>query len=260
VWAGGTAALPETDRLLGTLTHLLLARLLAEGIASPDDAQARAEALFDAEGARIAAPLFLPGADAARADARKIFALAARELIRLLAASRLGIRAIETSVERPLADGRLGGTPDLVVGPPTAVIDLKWSGSRYRREQLMAGTAHQLAAYAHLVAPGDAGRLPPVAFFILRDQRLLTTDDSVFRDVDRLDGPAIDATWGAFVEAFRRRRESLSGGALEAPAFADADGVAGPDDDAVVDGVLVLKPPCDFCDLHALCGRVFEDV
>jgi hypothetical protein len=260
VWAGGTAALPATDRLLGTLTHLLLARLLGEGITAPDAAQVRAEALFDAEGARIAAPLFLPGFDAARADARTIFALAARELTRVLASSRLGVLAIETAVERDTAAGRLGGTPDLVVGPPTAVIDLKWSGARSRREQLAAGTAHQLAMYARLVADAAAVALPPVAFFILREQRLLTTDDTVFRDGDRVDGPAVGVTWDAFAAAHRQRRAALASGVLEAPALAGADGLEGPDEDAIVDGALVLKPPCEFCDLLALCGRFYGDV
>ncbi len=259
VWAGGTAALPETERLLGTLTHLLLARLLAEGISSPDAAEARARALFDAEGARIAAPLFLPGFDASRADARKIFALAARELTRVLASSRLGVTAVETALERETADGRLGGTPDLVVGPPAAVIDLKWSGTRFRREQLAAGTAHQLAAYAHLVADPAAAGLPPVAFFILREQRLLTTDDTVFRDADRVDGPAIATTWEAFAEARRRRRTALASGVLEAPALSGADEEECPEEDAIADGALVLTPPCRFCDLHALCGRFYAE-
>jgi ATP-dependent helicase/nuclease subunit B len=259
VWAGGTAALPDTERLLGTLTHLLLARLLGEGITSPDAVQARAEALFDAEGGRIAAPLFLPGFDASRADARKIFALAARELTRVLAASRLGVRAIETTIERETADGRLAGTPDLVVGPPAAVIDLKWSGARFRREQLAAGTAHQLASYAHLVGDADASALPPVGFFILREQRLLTTDDTIFRDADRVDGPAIGTTWEAFTTAHRQRRAALASGALEAPGLIGAGGEAVLDADAITDGVLELAPPCRYCDLHTLCGRFYDE-
>ncbi len=259
VWPGGTAALPETERLLGTLTHLLLARLLVDGITSAAEAQARAEALFDAEGARIAAPLFLPGFDASRADARTIFALAARELTRVLAASNLSVRAVETAAERETDDWRLAGTPDLVVGPPTAVIDLKWSGARFRREQLAAGTAHQLAAYAHLLAEPAAAALPPVGFFILREQRLLTTDDTVFRDADRVDGPAVGVTWDAFVAAHRARRVALANGVLEAPALVGPEGQAGPDADAITDGALALAPPCAFCDLHALCGRFYAE-
>lgn len=254
VWPGGTATLPATERLLGNLTHLLLARLLAEGIATPATAQARAEALFDAQGARVAAPLFLPGFDAARADARTIFALAARELTRVLASAKLGVRAIETTVERETTDGRLAGTPDLVVGPPTAVIDLKWSGARYRREQLAAGTAHQLAAYAHLVGEPDAPELPPVGFFIVRDQRLLTTDARVFRDADRVEGPAIEVTWNALTAAVRARRADLADGVLAAPMpEPDAKDAA----DALADGVLALQPPCDYCEMHTLCGRAF---
>jgi hypothetical protein len=222
--------------LLGTLTHLLLARLLQEGITTPAAAQARAEALFDAEGARIAAPLFLPGFDAARADARTIFALAARELTRVLAASQLDVQAVETSVERETPLGRLGGTPDLVVGP------------------------HQLAAYAHLVADPHASTLPPVAFFILREQRLLTTDDTVFRDAHLVDGPAVDATWDALLEAQRRRRAALAEGSLEAPGMVGADGQEVLAADAVADGALALAPPCGYCDLQALCGRFFTAV
>ncbi|MCC6849658.1 MAG: PD-(D/E)XK nuclease family protein [Deltaproteobacteria bacterium] len=254
VWAGETAALPATERLLGTLTHVLLARMLGEGVTSPPTAQARAEALFDAEGARIAAPLFLPGFDAARADARAILGFAARELTRLLTASKLGVRAVETAVERETGAGRLAGTPDLVVGPPTAVIDLKWSGARYRREQLAAGTAHQLAAYAHLVADDGASSLPPVGYFIVRDQRLLTTDGAVFRDADRVEGPPIAVTWDAFVEAEGRVRAALADGVLTAPLADPADKETPA---AIVDGVLTLPPPCRYCDLQTLCGRVF---
>lgn len=254
VWPGGTAALPATERLLGNLTHLLLARLLAEGITSPAAAEARAAALFDAEGARVAAPLFLPGFDAARADARNIFALAARELTRVLAGSQLRVRAIETAVERETADGPLAGTPDLVLGPPTAVIDLKWSGARYRRDQLMAGTAHQLAAYAHLVREGEASELPPVGFFIVRDQRLLTTDTTVFRDADRVEGPAIAVTWDALTAAIRARRAEVAAGVLAAP-MPEPD--AKDATDAIAGGVLTLQPPCGYCDLQTLCGRTF---
>ncbi|MCC6763627.1 MAG: PD-(D/E)XK nuclease family protein [Deltaproteobacteria bacterium] len=256
VWAGETAALPATERLLGTLTHLLLARLLGEGLTSPEAAQARAGALFDAEGARIAAPLFLPGFDAARADARTILVFAARELTRLLTTSKLGIRAIETVVERETSEGRLAGTPDLVVGPPTAVIDLKWSGAHWR-EQLAAGTAHQLAAYAHLVADGGASSLPPVGYFIVRDQRLLTTDGAVFRDADRVEGPPITVTWDAVVEARRRRRAALADGVLEAPMTDPAEKEAPA---TIADGILTLQPRCGYCDLRTLCGRVFGAV
>jgi hypothetical protein len=257
VFAGGTAALPETERMLGSLTHLLLARLLREGLGSPSDAEARAQALFDAEGARIAAPLFLPGFDAARADARKIVGLATRELVRFLAAAGLDVQSVETLAERDTSEGRLAGTPDLVVGPPTAVIDLKWSGAAFRRDQLRAGTSYQLAAYAHLVGDASAATLPPVAYFIVREQRLLTTDGMTFRDADRVEGPSAEVTWDALLMAHRERRAALANGVLEAPAIVTAGAPDPLDEDEIADGVLVLAPPCRFCDLQTLCGHAF---
>jgi ATP-dependent helicase/nuclease subunit B len=289
LWAGATATLPDTTRLLGSVAHVLLARLLEGGIVSPEAAEAAAYRLFDAEAPRLAAPLFLPGADAARADARQVTGLAARELFRALAAARLEVRAVERRIERSALDGLLGGVPDLVVespagiasrerpasaaaGPSTsaiagarpgaggrspAVVDLKWSGARYRRDELRAGTAHQLAAYAYLVREDAADPFPPVAFFILRDQRLLTTDPRAFPGAERIDGADPGTTWRALERAYARRRAALDAGTLEAPANPDADGRVLPERSAIEDGTLVLPPPCVFCDLAALCGAAF---
>ena len=105
----------------------------------------------------------------------------------------------------------------------------------------------------------NAATLPPVAFYILREQRLLTTDDDVFRDADHVDGPPVGATWDAFVAAYRGKRAALASGVLEAPAIPGAAGQAAPEADAITDGELVLTPPCAFCDLHALCGRFFVE-
>ena len=99
--------------------------------------------------------------------------------------------------------------------------------------------------------------LPPVGFFIVRDQRLLTTDARVFRDADRVDGPSIDTTWKALAAAMRARRTDLANGVLQAP-------MPEPDvkdaSDAIVDGLLTLQPPCGYCELHTLCGRAFGAV
>jgi hypothetical protein len=281
IWGGSTAALPAADRLLGTLTHGILARVLSDGVVPPDEARRRAERLFDAEGVRLAAALFLPGADAARADARQVVGLAARELFRLLAAAGLEVRAVETDVEVDAFEGRLRGRPDLVVGPPpaalggppdlvggpsAAVIDLKWSGARYRREELTAGTAYQLAAYSRLVGnPGaatvvggpGAAALPPFAFFILRDQRLLAVDTTVFRQAERVPGPDASTTWRALERGYDMKRAALAAGVLEAPGNADPEGRIYPETDAVRDGVLELRAPCGFCDLPMLCGKAF---
>jgi hypothetical protein len=87
---------------------------------------------------------------------------------------------------------------------------------------------------------------------------MLTTDSTVFRDADQVVGLDARATWNALAQGNRRQRAALSRGLLEAPAIVGAEGQAGPDQDAIENGVLMLAPPCRFCDLHGLCGRSFE--
>ena len=58
-------------------------------------------------------------------------------------------------------DTEFAGTPDLLLGPPLRIIDLKWGGASFRRTSLVRGTALQLAAYSFLSQENRA--FPPVA-------------------------------------------------------------------------------------------------
>jgi len=257
VWGGSSAALPSAEQLLGDLTHAILARLLRDGVVSPERAAAEAQRLLDVEGPRLAAPLFLPGADATRASVRQSVGLAARELFRFLEHAGLRVQAVEEPVDCKALGGKLRGIPDLVVGAPIGLIDLKWSGAPYRRDELASGTAYQLAAYSFLHG-GHAGKtFPPVAFFILRDQRLLSVDGSAFPGAERVAGAEPRATWHALERAYRERRAALAAGRIEAPGNPDDTGQVVPEASTSEGGTLVLAPPCNFCDLHLLCGKAF---
>src|SRR5208282_4174512 len=59
---GDTADLPAGEQLVGSLAHEILARVLRSNPSSPNAAQADAERIFDQEGPRLAAVLFMPGA------------------------------------------------------------------------------------------------------------------------------------------------------------------------------------------------------
>jgi hypothetical protein len=255
--------------MLGTVTHALLARVLEAGLRSPEEAEAYAVQLFDTEAPRMAAALFLPGADAARADARQVVRLATRELFRHLHAAGLDVIAVETAYARTGAGGALEGRPDLVVGvrPDRAatgadvrgVIDLKWSGAKYRRDELAAGTAYQLAAYSHLVRTGDADPFPPVAYYILRDQRLLVSDARVFPTGERVGELAPDAMWRAVERGVARRRAEVAAGVVDAPGNAD-DEHPMCEASLVEHDVLVVEPPCRFCDFPLLCGKPLDEI
>lgn len=252
------------EQLLGSTAHQILARVVSALPASPAAAETMAGELFDAEAPRLAASLFMPGQERLRAEARRITMRSAKVLVELLQAAHLGVLQVETPVRRDALETQMEGIPDLLAGPPVVVIDLKLSGERYRIEQLQSGAAYQLAAYAYLAQRGLSGpatshwcpddAFPPVAFFILRSQRMITTHRGLFPGVRPVEGPPPDQVWCALEKAYRQRRQQLVDGPINAPGERDEKGELRAADSGIVDDVLVLPPPCAFCDFGLLCG------
>jgi hypothetical protein len=94
-----------------------------------------------------------------------------------------------------------------------------------------------------------------VAYFILSEQRVLTTAPASFPGAEPVAGPDPGATWALFQSAHAERRGQVEQGVLQAGGLPDAAGIAPPKETAVVQGRLVVQPPCTFCELGALCGR-----
>jgi len=249
--SGLTASLPESSALVGKVTHEVLERVVAEG-GEPERAKARAVEIFDAEGPRLAAALFLPGSDAERAAVRSAASSSARVLVALV--NGRGVR-VETEYKAKAFGGELAGRPDLVLDRPLAVIDLKWSGVKIFREKLADGTAVQLAAYAHLTRDGAA--FPPTAYFVIATQEILSVSRGDFGPASYVEGPSAESTWKAMERSYARRLGELEAGILVAPGSA---GPAATEELAVGhqdDRSVVLEPPCKFCRFDALCGRAF---
>jgi len=257
---GETSALAEGEKLLGDTAHVLLARVLSEEArpGTAEEAEALAAKLFDSEGPRLAAPLFLPGAVAEKAHAREVTMRAAKELFRLIQAGGFEVESVEREVTGDALGSEFAGTPDLVLrrGAARAVLDFKWDGLKYRRASLEAGTAHQLASYAHLLRASAGG--PPVAtgFFILRRQRLLTTD-ATLAPVAHIGGPASQDTWTAVESAHQKSWKRVAAGELTAPGLPERPGQPIREEDTLEEGVLFLQAPCRFCEYGPLCGRTF---
>ncbi len=275
---GATAALPAAEQMLGTVTHALLARVLCAGAESPDQAEEIALRLFDTEAPRLAAALFLPGADAAHADAREVVRLATGELFRHLAAAKLDVVAVETTYPGIGAGGTLEGRPDLVVGVRSGqgaraltmseaardaevrgVIDLKWSGAKYRRDELAGGTAYQLAAYSHVVRAATPHPYPAVGYYIVRDGRLLVTDTRVFPSGEAAGEIAPEVMWRAVERSIALRRAELAEGKLEAPGNTEG-ALEIREASALENDVMVIAPPCVFCDYALLCGKPADEI
>lgn len=253
VWAGQVPSLPDENQLLGSLAHQIIGEVLESKPACPDDAASLASKKFQNEGPRLAGNLFLPGAAALLAMARAATVESARQLVSHLENAGLSVKAIETPVSGKAFGLDFEGRPDLVAGSPTVVIDLKWGGETYHLEDLLKGTATQLAAYAHLLRSG--GKWPAVAFFILRSQRMMALQPTKLKDAEPIEGPSAETTWKAFEQSVAVQRDQIGEGRIVAPGVPDEDGEGVPRNSHVDEGGrIVVQPPCRFCDLGFLCG------
>jgi hypothetical protein len=249
---GVVKALPSGGLLVGNLAHWLLEELLAGAARTPDDAKAAAEALFEERGPQLAAALWLPGAAAQRAEAKRRLGQATKVLYQFFADERLTVAATERKLEGVAAGVPLEGRADLVLGPRPMVVDLKNKGSRF--DQLLAeGGAYQLAAYSRMLA--GEGEWPPVAYFVLDRQRLYSEDAQPVPDATPGARPWIRAVWDGFVAALEHRLRQLVEGT--APAMWDPD-LKTEVSDRLRDGVLWVKP-CEWCEQQGLCGRLYNE-
>ena len=142
-----------------------------------------------------------------------------------------------------------------MLGDPVRIVDMKWGGASWRLKQLTHGTATQLASYSFLLRGGGKAQFPPVAYFILSDQRVLTTDAGSFPGAESVSGPDPGATWGLFASSHAEQWKHVEQGVLRARGLPDDEGTDPPEETKVVDGRLVFQPPCKWCDFGALCGR-----
>ena len=256
---GSSAVLPEGRQLQGTLVHDIISCVLAEHPATAAEAAKKAGQMFDTLGPKMATPLFLPGAEALKAYVRRVAVQAARDLAERLQNWGASVTASEEEYEGAGLGTRLVGTPDLVIGPPPRIIDLKWGGGSYRRDSLARGGAYQLAAYGRLVT-GKAKTLP-AAYYILESQRLLTVTPDAFPGAEPVEGPILDAVWEGLEKAHAARRKELKAGQLLATGLAESDELEPPERDALNDdGLLEVAPPCGYCDYGGLCGKDFQEV
>ena len=216
--------IPDDFRLLGNLAHRVVERLY-RNLDALQWTNARVLAWFDQTVDRIVreegAVLLMSGR---RADLESFRLRFRRSLARLHAyLAAAGAAAVEP--EKPLSGstplGTLRGSSDLLVSlrdGRRVIIDMKWAGNKKYREKLTEQTHTQLAIYARLVE-SNTNAWPAVAYFILRDPELLTTDDGVFPGVTpiRVQANATALLWDRITATWAWRRAQIEAGSLEFP-------------------------------------------
>jgi ATP-dependent helicase/nuclease subunit B len=258
----------DSPLAFGSLAHRLLELLFSEPLpGTPDETAETVGALFDSEGPRLNAALFVPGQETLRDDIRLRLTAAARALHGHLGDCGATVASSEQAYERQAFGSRLCGKPDLVLERPRAVIDFKWGGRARHHDALGGGTALQLAAYSRLTSP-DAS-FAPVGYFILHRPELLASAShssslasarrGPFPNATTVNGPALSETWDAAGRSLRAQREQLDAGEVIAAGNPDERGEGVVKTSALGDDKLLsVKAPCEYCEYDLLCGKACE--
>ena len=252
----GLLDMAEGNRLKGNVAHEVLARFFARP--RPDDAdgiRSAVEAILDAVLPEIGSPLLLPGRRLDQEDVRRNTISTAVALSGVLDTCGLSVAATERRRECSLDNQTdLAGIVDVELtdrdGRP-AVVELKWSNhDRYHREEIAEGRPVQLAVYARLVKGEGGDALPPSTYFMIKQRRLLAVDSDPFPVESRIEGKGLDSVWDAVVEFRNRALEGMGAGRVVA-AGVETEGAG----DGRGAGLIVVEPPCRFCDYGRLCGK-----
>ncbi len=248
-----TSGIKIDARVLGNLAHDVIEHVLKDLPPTLEAAREKAATYFDEMGPRLVAQLFQAGHDLQRTEAKRVICAAAAGLARFVLESGHAVKGVEEKLGRDAGGWIISGRLDVQLDPP-AVIDLKFGGRTRKRKALENGTATQLATYAYLLGNG-APPWPPVAYFIVKDQSLYSTEaDRLGKGALRVDGASPQNTWNAFRAAIEQRWKELRGGSLDAPAASYETSRSKLDD-----GEIHLEAPCQYCQFDALCGRAFGE-
>jgi hypothetical protein len=189
---------------------------------------------------------------------RRVATRTARTLYSLMADDHLRVLSTEQERAGEALNTAFAGRVDLVLGEPPRILDLKWGGAPTKRRMLEVGAAIQLAAYAFLERSGS-GPFPPVGYFVMDGQRLLTTESKAFANAEQVDGPSPEETWRLVEATHACEWEEVTAGRITARGATGEGDEQPPKEASIENGKLRVPPGCLYCDYAALCGRGFEE-
>jgi len=173
------------NTLLGSLAHRFFEILLRrEDLATLDRraiqdwVDAEAATLLEREGAT----LLLYGREPDRNAFLNKVKNAAWSLVSLLRNNGWSVAHTELALEGHFGAVPVRGKADLVLrrADEMAIVDLKWSGAKRRKEMMINGEDLQLVLYAKLLPPPE--QWPHTAYFILDDGKIIARNGSAFKE------------------------------------------------------------------------------
>lgn len=230
---GSLATVSDGNLLKGNLAHRLYQWFFeAHPTLSATDNQAisawvdrKLPHLLQQEGAL----LLIPGR---QAECQRFIVQVRESLITLVEHLKAAdTRCVSTELQQQghFVGGPLTGSIDLLASRADgreAVVDIKWSGRKYRREALLANDYLQLAVYAKL-RKDQTGEEPALSYFIVTDAHMLSLNHSFFPNAEIISPPGYASSggregddsctqyWRRVESSWRWRRAQLDAGQVE---------------------------------------------
>ncbi len=260
-------ALPHLLQLNGKLGHRLVEVLHQRAELELPESELRERSvavlaeLYEREGAL----LLRPGMGFERAQLERQLVGSVVELSRALRDAGLRVIAVEHPLEVTWGTYQVEGRIDLVVARADGahgIIDMKWGIAAYR-DQLALGGALQLALYAfgHATRRG-ASELPEVAYFSLKQGKLLGVAASLLPSTEVIRGPSLADTWARAERSLARAQQKVATrrlpvtGLRHSVPLAAALGVS--DSEHHAHFLPKAGESCTYCGFDSLCGRRWE--
>lgn len=211
------------NTLFGNLAHRMFEKLLKENISGLD--RRAVQDWIDREAGdmlpREGATLLLYGREPERNAFLNRVKNAAWSLVSLLRSNGWEVAHTELGLEGEFAGTPVRGKADLVLrrDDELAIVDLKWSGARRRRELIRNNEDLQLVLYAKLLPPPE--QWPHTAYFVLEEGKMIARNARAFREAvvagqaEEDHGAACAAIYERMEKTFRWRMEQIAKGQVE---------------------------------------------
>ena len=181
-------------------------------------------------------------------------------LIKQLRAANVTDVQMELKQETDFWGGKISGSIDMTVLNATgaeAVIDIKWGGTKYRRDSLKDNKHLQLVTYAFMRHKlSESKSWSSVAYFVIDKGTLLAQNTDYFPDAwvassNDLEAASYGVIWEKMRNTYNWRREQLNQGSIE---LTVTDTVSNENSDPGEDALVIPKTNDSFNDFKVLMG------
>jgi len=261
--------IPTGNQMLGTFCHRIVEELYAvQNQWLPDAAASEAGILYDRLVPSMASELLLEGQMIENRRYREEIIRAVKLLVEAIIKLGLTVEATEAPLQGEVNGIPLMGYADLLLRDKAGypfVLDMKWSKSaKYRRQEVVDGTALQLATYAWMLRSAGAVQDIHAGYFMLAQGQLISDSQLLGSDAVA-SAKTLAEIWDMAAASLDDVLTDLKNGMLKAHGVDELmmqiQNDEKPDkvqarrkEEYLTKGMLYQSPSCQYCDFSRLCG------